>query len=157
MTTLRGVMPIAPTTFASDESLDTGSQRRALDFLVDAGVDAICILANYSEQFALTDHERDTLQDLAFEQVSGRVPVIVTTSHYSARVAAERSRRAEAAGAAMVMLMPPYHGATLRADEAAMLEFFQTVASAISIPIMVQDAPISGTPHATRLMRAARA
>jgi 4-hydroxy-tetrahydrodipicolinate synthase len=157
MTTLRGVMPIAPTTFASDESLDLESQRRALDFLVDAGVDAICILANYSEQFALTGHERDTLQDLAFDQVAGRVPVIVTTSHYSARIAAERSRRAEAAGAAMVMLMPPYHGATLRADEAAMLEFFQAVASAISIPIMIQDAPMSGTPlTAAFLARLAR-
>jgi 4-hydroxy-tetrahydrodipicolinate synthase len=146
MTTLRGVMPIAPTTFAPDESLDQWSQRRALDFLVDAGVDAICILANYSEQFALTDHERDTLQDVAFDQVAGRVPLIVTTSHYSARIAAERSRRAEAAGAVMVMLMPPYHGATLRADEAAMLEYFQTVAAAIAIPIMIQDAPMSGTP-----------
>jgi 4-hydroxy-tetrahydrodipicolinate synthase len=143
---LTGVMPIAPTTFAADESLDLPSQRRALDFLVDAGVDAICILANYSEQFALTDRERDELQDLAFDQVAGRVPIIVTTSHFSARIAAERSRRAEEAGAAMVMVMPPYHGATLRAEPAAITSYFETIASAISIPIMIQDAPMSGTP-----------
>jgi len=144
MDILSGVMPIAPTTFADDESLDLASQRRALDFLVDAGVDAICILANYSEQFALTDREREELQDLAFDQVAGRTPIIVTTSHYSARIAAERSRQAEEAGAAMVMLMPPYHGATLRVDEAAMTRFLETVASAVSIPIMIQDAPMSG-------------
>ena len=144
-TILRGVMPIAPTTFAADESLDLVSQRRSLDFLVDAGVDAICILANYSEQFSLSDFERDTLQDVAFDQVAGRTPLIVTTSHYSATVAAERSRRAEQAGAAMVMILPPYHGATLRVDEAGIVRFFETVASAISIPIMIQDAPISGT------------
>ena len=144
MDIMSGVMPIAPTTFADDESLDLASQRRALDFLVDAGVDAICILANYSEQFALTDREREELQDLAFDQVAGRTPIIVTTSHYSARIAAERSRQAEEAGAAMVMLMPPYHGATLRVDEAAMTRFLETVASAVSIPIMIQDAPMSG-------------
>ncbi len=144
MDILSGVMPIAPTTFADDESLDLASQRRALDFLVDAGVDAICILANYSEQFALTDREREELQDLAFDQVAGRTPIIVTTSHYSARIAAERSRQAEQAGAAMVMLMPPYHGATLRVDEAAMTRFIETVADAISIPMMIQDAPMSG-------------
>jgi 4-hydroxy-tetrahydrodipicolinate synthase len=143
---LTGVMPIAPTTFAADESLDLPSQRRALDFLVDAGVDAICILANYSEQFALTDRERDELQDLAFDQVAGGVPIIVTTSHFSARIAAERSRRAEEAGAAMVMVMPPYHGATLRAEPAGITSYFETIASAISIPIMIQDAPMSGTP-----------
>jgi dihydrodipicolinate synthase/N-acetylneuraminate lyase len=144
-TILRGVMPIAPTTFADDESLDLESQRRSLDFLVDAGVDAICILANYSEQFSLTDLERDTLQDLAFDQVAGRTPIIVTTSHYSATVVAERSIRAERAGAAMVMIMPPYHGATLRVDEPGIYRFLETIASAISIPIMIQDAPISGT------------
>jgi dihydrodipicolinate synthase/N-acetylneuraminate lyase len=44
----------------------------------------------------------------------------------------------------MVMLMPPYHGATLRADDGAVHEFFARVAEAVSIPIMVQDAPLSG-------------
>ncbi len=144
MDVLSGVMPIAPTAFAGDESLDHASQRRAFDFLVDAGVDAVCILANYSEQFSLTDREREEIQELAFDQVAGRTPIIVTTSHYSARIAAERSRQAERAGAAMVMLMPPYHGATLRVDEAGMTRFIETVASAISIPIMIQDAPMSG-------------
>lgn len=50
MSLLRGVMPISPTTFHPDESLDLVSQRRVYDFLIDAGVDAVCILANYSEQ-----------------------------------------------------------------------------------------------------------
>lgn len=143
---LRGVFPIAPTPFRDDESIDEESQRRAIDFMIDAGVDGICILANYSEQFSLTDTERDRLQAACIEQVDGRVPVIVTTSHFSTCVAAERSRAAQDAGASMVMLMPPYHGATLRVDTDNLREFFRSVAEAIDIPIMVQDAPMSGTP-----------
>lgn len=139
-----GVFPIAPTTFDADGDVDLPSQRRAIDFLIDAGVDGICILANYSEQFALTDDERTRLTTLILEHVAGRVPVIVTTSHYSSRIAAERSRQAQEAGAAMVMLMPPYHGATLRPDEAGVAEFFRHVAAAVSIPILIQDAPVSG-------------
>ena len=150
--TYRGVFPIAPTPFFPDESIDEESQRRVIDFLVDAGVDGICILANYSEQFALTDAERDRLLAVCMEQVAGRVPVIVTTSHYSARVAAARSRAAQDAGAAMVMLMPPYHGATLRAEPDAIRAFFATVAAAIDIPIMIQDAPMSGTPLPAELL-----
>src|SRR3954451_2556426 len=76
---------------------------------------------------------------------AGRVPIIVTTTHYSTRIAVERSRRAQAAGASMVMLMPPYHGTTLRAEEPGIAEYFRQVAGAIDIPIMVQDAPMSGT------------
>ncbi len=140
-----GVFPIAPTPFHRDETIDEDGQRRALDFLIDAGVDGICILANYSEQFSLTDAERDRLQAICLEQVDGRVPVIVTTSHYSARIAAERSRAAQDAGAAMVMLMPPYHGATLRVELDGLRRFFTTVAEASDIPIMIQDAPMSGT------------
>jgi 2-keto-3-deoxy-L-arabinonate dehydratase len=140
-----GVFPIAPTTFDQRGDLDLESQKRAIDFLVDAGVDGICILANYSEQFALTDAERDQLVDVIMAHNAGRVPIIVTTTHYSTRIAVERSRRAQAAGAAMVMLMPPYHGTTLRADEEGIAEYFRQVAGAIDIPIMVQDAPMSGT------------
>jgi 4-hydroxy-tetrahydrodipicolinate synthase len=77
--------------------------------------------------------------------VAGRVPVIVTTSHFSSRICAERSRAAQDAGAAMVMVMPPYHGATFRVAERGIYEFLQIVSDAISIPVMIQDAPVSGT------------
>jgi dihydrodipicolinate synthase/N-acetylneuraminate lyase len=139
-----GVFPIAPTTFHPNGDIDLESQKRAIDFMIDSGVKGICILANYSEQFALTDREREVLTSNILDHVAGRTPIIVTTSHFSTRVAADRSRAAQRAGAAMVMLMPPYHGALLRADEAGCREFFSTVAEAIDIPIMVQDAPISG-------------
>ena len=79
------------------------------------------------------------------DSVAGRVPVIVTTSHYSSQVCAQRSRRAQDMGAAMLMMMPPYHGATFRVPEAQIYEFFARVSDAVDIPIMIQDAPASGT------------
>lgn len=148
----KGVFPIAPTPFLDDESIDEEGQRRVIDFMIDAGVDGICILANYSEQFGLTDAERDRLQSICIDQAAGQVPIIVTTSHFSTRIAAERSRAAQNAGAAMVMMMPPYHGATLRVDVEGLRRFFGTVAEAIDIPIMIQDAPMSGTPLPASLM-----
>ena len=152
-----GVFPIAPTPFTDRFDVDLDGQRRVLDCMIDQGVDGICILANYSEQFLLTDAERDTLLDLCLKHVAGRKPVIVTCSHFSTRIAIERARRAEAAGARMLMLMPPYHGATLRADEQGVFEQFARVAEAVSIPLMVQDAPLSGVtlsvPFLARLAR----
>jgi len=139
-----GVFPIAPTPFTGTGDVDLDGQRRVLDCMVDQGVDGICILANYSEQFLLTDAERDTLTDLCLSHVPGRVPVIVTCSHFSTRIAAERAGKAAKAGAAMLMMMPPYHGTGLRADENGMIEHFARVAEAADIPIMVQDAPLSG-------------
>ncbi|MFX1739286.1 dihydrodipicolinate synthase family protein [Paraburkholderia sp. A1RI_3L] len=140
-----GIFPVVPTTFTETGELDLASQKRAVDFMIDAGSDGLCILANFSEQFALTDDERETLTRTMLEHVAGRVPVIVTTTHYGTRVAAERSRRAQDQGAAMVMLMPPYHGATFRVPEPQIYDFYARVSDAVDIPIMIQDAPASGT------------
>lgn len=141
----RGVFPVAPTIFNDQGALDLDGQRRCLDFMIDAGSEGICILANFSEQFVLSDEERTILIRTTLEHVAGRVPVIVTTTHFSSRICAERSRSAQDAGAAMVMIMPPYHGATFRVAERGIYEFFDTVSDAIDIPIMIQDAPASGT------------
>ena len=141
----RGIFPVVPTTFDERGGLDLDSQRRCVDFMIDAGSDGLCILANFSEQFVLSDAERDTLTTAILKHVGGRVPVIVTTTHFSSAVCAERSRQAEAQGAAMVMIMPPYHGATIRVPEVGVFGFYQTVSDALRIPIMVQDAPVSGT------------
>ena len=140
----RGVFPIAPTPFTETGDIDREAQKRVLDCMVDQGVDGICILANYSEQFALTDEERDDLLKLCLAHVAGRVPVIATCSHFSTRIAAERSRRAAELGAAMIMLMPPYHGATLKATDRYIHEHFARVGEAAGVPVMVQDAPLSG-------------
>ena len=141
---LTGVFPIAPTPFTETGDLDLDGMRRVLDCMLDQKVDGICILANYSEQFLLSDSERDTLLKLCLAHVKDRVPVIVTTSHFSTRLAIERAKAAAAAGAQMLMMMPPYHGASLRADEKAIIEHFERVAEAAKLPIMVQDAPLSG-------------
>jgi len=106
----RGIFPVVPSIFHADGTLDLAGQKRCLDFMLDSGVDGLCLLANYSEQFLLADEERALLTRTALEHVAGRVPVIVTTTHTATQVCVERSRQAQELGAAMVMVMPPYHG-----------------------------------------------
>lgn len=148
----RGVFPVAPTIFNENGALDLPGQRRCIDFMIDAGSNGVCILANFSEQFVLTDAERESVMDAVLTHVAGRVPVIVTTTHFSSAICAERSRQAQDAGAAMVMIMPPYHGATFRVPEKGIFEFYRVVSEAIDIPIMIQDAPVAGTPLSVDLL-----
>jgi 4-hydroxy-tetrahydrodipicolinate synthase/2-keto-3-deoxy-L-arabinonate dehydratase len=142
----KGVFPVAPTAFTESGELDLESQKRCIDFMIDAGSNGICILANFSEQFVLSDEERKVLTTTILRHVAGRVPVIVTTTHFSSRVCAERSLGAQDEGAAMVMVMPPYHGATIRVSEQQIYDFFGRLSATLQIPIMIQDAPVSGTP-----------
>ena len=138
-----GIWPVAPTSFNDDGSLDLEGMRRVLDCMVDQGVDGICILANFSEQFLLSDDERDTLTKICLEHVAGRVPVIVTISHFATDIVVARAKQAKYLGAKIVMMMPPYHGALLKGSEDQTFEQFARVGD-VGIPIMLQDAPLSG-------------
>jgi len=146
-----GVYPIAPVPFKVDESLDIDGTKRILDCMIDQGVDGICILANYSEQFLLSDEERDIILKVSLEHVAGRVPVIATCSHYSTAIVVRRIGRAKDLGAAMIMLMPPYHGALLKGSEGQTYEQFSRAAD-VGLPIMIQDAPLSGVNMSVQLM-----
>lgn len=139
----KGIWPVAPTAFTADGTLDDEGNRRIMDCMIDQGVDGLCILANYSEQFLLSDAEREALTRLSLEHVAGRVPVIVTISHFATDIAVARARQAKDMGADIVMMMAPYHGALLKGTPAQTFEQFARVGE-VGIPIMLQDAPLSG-------------
>lgn len=141
---LAGILPVAPTPFHADGRVDEDGMRRVIDCMIDQGVDAICILANYSEQFVLSDEERALLMRLSLEHAADRVPIIVTISHFSTDLVVARAKTAEAMGASMLMMMPPYHGVGHFPAPQGIFEHFEAVNNAVSIPIMVQDAPLSG-------------
>ncbi|NDW06875.1 dihydrodipicolinate synthase family protein [Jiella pacifica] len=138
-----GAWPVAPTPFNDDGTLDLPGMRRVLDCIADQGADGICILANFSEQFLIADDERETLTRLCLEHIAGRVPVIVTISHYATQIAVARARLAKDLGASAVMMMPPYHGALLKGTPEQTFEQVARVGE-VGIPIMIQDAPLSG-------------
>ena len=146
-----GCWPVAPTPFKENEDLDLEGMKRVLDCMIDQKVDGICILANYSEQFLLSDDEREILTKLCIDHVAGRVPIIVTISHFSSDIVFKRAKFAKDIGANMVMMMPPYHGALLKGNANQTLEQFRKVNEA-GITIMVQDAPLSGVDLSVELL-----
>lgn len=135
---------MVPTIFKTNGDLDLDGQKRCVDFMIDAGSDGLSILANFSEQFVISDEERRVLTEAILGHVAGRVPVIVTTSHYSTDICKARNEHARQHGAAMVMLLPPYHGTTIRCNETQIYEFYDRLSASSQIPIMIQDAPMSG-------------
>lgn len=143
MTKYSGIWPVAPTPFNDDGTVDYEGMKRVIDCMVDQGSDGICILANFSEQFLITDEERRLLTEVSLKHMAGRLPIIVTISHYATQIAVARAQHAKDHGAAMVMMMPPYHGALLKGSAEQSFEQFAQVGD-VGIPIMVQDAPLSG-------------
>lgn len=140
---LRGNFPILATTWADDGRFDPTSQARLIDWLIDSGVHGLVLAANASEGHAQSDEERERIVTFCLKRVRGRVPVIVTVTHFAIEVAAEKARHAEALGAAGVMSLPQFFG-NWGSDLSAVLAYYRALASAVKIPVMVQDHPVSG-------------
>jgi 4-hydroxy-tetrahydrodipicolinate synthase len=139
----KGCWPVAPTPFMPNGEIDKEGMKRVIDCMIDQNVDGICILANYSEQFLLSDEEREILTRLCIEHVGGRVPVITTVSHFSTDIALSRAKLVKSLGGEMLMMMAPYHGALMKGTPQQTFEQFAKVGDA-GVTIMVQDAPLSG-------------
>ena len=139
----KGIWPVAPTPFSADGVVDYKGMIRVLDCMIDQGVDGICILANFSEQFLISDAEREQLTRVCLKYAGERVPMIVTISHFATDIAVTRAKFAKQLGAEAVMLMAPYHGALLKGTAEQTYEQLARVGD-VGIPIMIQDAPLSG-------------
>jgi 4-hydroxy-tetrahydrodipicolinate synthase len=138
-----GMWPVAPTPFHENGEVDYEGMDRVIDCMVDQKVEGICILANYSEQFLLSDDEREKLTKLCMKKIDGRVKTIVTVSHFATDIILPRAELAKSLGADIIMMMPPYHGALLKGNPDQIFEQFNEI-SKVGIPIMIQDAPLSG-------------
>lgn len=140
-TELRGVLPILATPFTGDERIDETSLRRLVRFELEAGVHGLTILGIAGEVYKLLDDERDRVIDIVMAEVAGRVPVVVGAGHPGGtRATVELCRRAERAGAAAVMVAPPFIS---KPSAEQVRACYEAVATAISIPIVVQDEPIA--------------
>ncbi len=138
-----GMWPVAPTPFHENGEVDYEGMGRVIDCMVDQKVEGICILANYSEQFLISDEEREKLTTLCMKKIDGRVKTIVTVSHFATDIVRPRAELAKSLGADIIMMMPPYHGALLKGNPDQIFEQFNEI-SKVKIPIMIQDAPLSG-------------
>jgi 4-hydroxy-tetrahydrodipicolinate synthase len=134
-----GVLPALITPFTDDgEAIDTAALGAIVERLVAAGVGGLVPGGSTGEFTTLTSAERRQLVEVTVEAAAGRVPVVAGTGALSTRETVALSVHAERAGAAAVMVVPPFYDALgwreVRAHYAA-------VAEAIDIPVMYYNLP----------------
>jgi 2-keto-3-deoxy-L-arabinonate dehydratase len=139
MNIYEGIFPIAITPFDEHYEIDERSQLALINYLIDCGIHGLAIFGNASEGYALSESEKARLMPLIIKEVRGRVPVFVSTGHTGTHVAVQISKAAEEAGADGLMILPPYF---LKPSPEDLFGYYKAISDAVSIPIMIQDAPL---------------
>jgi 4-hydroxy-tetrahydrodipicolinate synthase len=139
MPELHGVLPALITPFTDDgAAVDADALVAIVDRLVAAGAAGLVPGGSTGEFTTLSNAERREVIEVTVEAAAGRVPVVAGAGALSTRETVELSRHAERAGAAAVMVVPPFYEALGWRE---LLAHYTAVAEAISIPIMYYNLP----------------
>ena len=134
----QGVLPILPTPFTDQGDIDETSLRRLIDFELEVGVHGVSILGFMGEAHKLALDERRRVIAIVVDQAGGQIPTWVGVRAFGAAGAIEQAREAQDLGAQAVFVAPI--GVQ---NDAVLFEFYQTVADALAIPVVIHDFPES--------------
>ena len=135
----KGVYPAVLTPFADNDSIDYKTFKVNIDAQVDAGIEGIILGGSLGEASTLLNTEKNDLLVYTKEITGDKVPVIVNIAEQSTKVAVALAQEAERLGADGLMLLPPMR---YKADDRETVEFFKTIASNTSLPIMIYNNPV---------------
>ncbi|BDD56832.1 hypothetical protein MPDQ_008192 [Monascus purpureus] len=107
---LKGILVALITPFSDDGTkIDEKRLETHINRLIAAGMHGLVPGGSTGEFTALTLDERKQLTELCVKYAAGRVPVVAGTGATSTREAVDLAKHAAQAGAAAVMVVPPYY------------------------------------------------
>ncbi|WP_214106084.1 dihydrodipicolinate synthase family protein [Acrocarpospora catenulata] len=136
--TWHGYWPAAPTPFTAEGAVDEAALRALVRLYAEQGVHGVLMNGSTGEWFSQTPDERRRVAEIAVSELSGRIPVVIGVSAYTAAEAADLARHAAAAGADGVLATPPPY---VHPGPEEILAFYREVSSATDLPFMVYNWP----------------
>jgi 4-hydroxy-tetrahydrodipicolinate synthase len=134
-----GIFHILVTPFTDDGALDVEGLPRLVDAVLRCRVTGLTILGIAGEAHRLSDEERRRVIEGVVKETRGRVPVVVGVSASGTHLAAGFAAMAREHGADGVMVAPPAGARNLD----AVAEYYQAVAQAARLPVVLQDEPVT--------------
>lgn len=138
---LHGYITVTTTPFTESGDIDENGLRRNVDHILALpGVNGLYLSSIYQEFWTMTTNERKRVAEIVIESTAGRVPVIVGTSHTSVRDVLDLAKHAQAAGADLIMVWPPFYGPR---TEDGVRAFYEYVSERVDIGICLYSTTLA--------------
>lgn len=133
---LAGIYPVVPTPLDSSEQIDEGSIERLTAFLAEKGTQGATILGVFGEQPKLAESEQVQVMQAFRRFLPEGLALIVGVRAVGTDVAVGMARTAAEYDPAALLVGPP----SVQNDE-AIFTYYQRVARAVDVPLIVHDYP----------------
>jgi 4-hydroxy-tetrahydrodipicolinate synthase len=140
MQSLRGVYVVMVTPFTEDGEVDHAGIRTNVDWWIEQGVHGLIPLGSTGEFASLSPAQKSRVLQTTVETARGRVPIVAGAASETTEGAIANAREAERAGAAGVLVLPPWYYTPTQEE---LVVHFRKVSQAIGIPVMLYNNPSS--------------
>jgi len=121
--------PITP--FKKDLSLDLAALEKNCDWMAGFPFCSQVIAGGTGEVYSMTPDESIETVRVAVKAINGRMPVVAGVG-FNTAIACHMAREMEKAGAAALLVMPPYY---INAPEAGLIEYFEAIGRSCGLPL----------------------
>ena len=135
---IRGVIVPILTPLNSDESVDTSSMRRLVNYLLDNGAHGIWVSGTTGEFANLTNKQRLISVETVVDEVAGRVPIIGNISCPSTQLSLELALAVQEMALDGIAVTPPYYYNNAQ-DE--LLDHYRYISDRSGLPLWVYNIP----------------
>jgi len=141
MTTIwQGVFPAVTTKMDRSGRVDLAATGQSVDRQIESGVAGVVVLPMLGENASLALPEREAIIRAAVEAAAGRVPVLCGLAESTLENACANAHRYESFGAQGLMVFP---NLVYRTDPRETAFWYQQIAAASSLPIMIYNNPLA--------------
>jgi 4-hydroxy-tetrahydrodipicolinate synthase len=124
------------TPFDEKSQVNIPMLRDLIRFQLREGIQGLVVLGTTGEAPTLKPEEKDCIIQIAVEEVKGKIPLIVGTGAYSTAAAIENTKRAEALGADMALVVTPYYN---KPTPEGIFLHYQEITKHTSLPIIIYN------------------
>lgn len=135
---LRGIIPPLITPLRGRDELDVAGLERLVAHVLAGGVRGLFVLGTTGEGPNLSHRLRRELVERTCRLAGGRVPVLVGISDTAFVESVELARHAAEAGAAAVVVAPPYY---LPEGQPELREYLGHLLAALPLPLLLYNLP----------------
>ncbi len=136
-TIFKGTCTAMITPFTND-GIDYDALARQIDFQIDNGIEALCVLGTTGEAPTITDTEYETIAKFAYDKIAGRVKYILGTGSNCTKKAIEKSQLAQKIGADGLLVVTPYYN---KCTQKGLVKYYNDVCDNIDIPVLCYNVP----------------
>lgn len=138
MVQLKGVGIALVTPFKNDGSLDCDAFGRVIDYAIKGQVNYLVVLGTTGETSTLSEEEKITLLECAYEKAGNRTPVVVGIGGNNTQEVIETIKRWPLEKAAAILSVGPYYN---KPSQEGIYQHYAAIAKSTDKPIILYNVP----------------